>query len=37
MEQALSNNEKLAEALRLLEDAAKGKKKNCARWYRVNT
>ena len=26
MEQALSNNEKLAEALRLLEDAAKGKK-----------
>ena len=26
MEQALSNNEKLGEALRLLEDAAKGKK-----------
>jgi len=26
MEQTLSNNEKLAEALRLLEDAAKGKK-----------
>ena len=26
MQQALSNNEKLAEALRLLEDAAKGKK-----------
>ncbi len=26
MEQALSNNEKLTEALRLLEDAAKGKK-----------
>ena len=26
MEQTLSNNEKIAEALRLLEDAAKGKK-----------
>ena len=26
MEQALSNNDKIAEALRLLEDAAKGKK-----------
>ena len=26
MEQALSNNEKITEALRLLEDAAKGKK-----------